>query len=123
MSEKDFLAADPALAVGTRHVRGFLQGVVRLAAEIRFAAPADTREALYLAVDGLSEQALVDIQLPEQEVRHILAHRHHTFEQMYGLDGLLAAGRRAVDGLADSLLCFDSEVVKCHKFNYLLFRP
>ena len=122
-AEQQGFEADILVAVGAGRVGGALQGVARLAAEIGFAGATDARQALYLVVDGLPEQALVDSQLPEEEVRHILAHRHHTFEQMHGLDGLLAGCRSAVDGFAHGLLCFDSEVVKCHSVDCLTFCP
>ena len=53
----------------------------------------------------------VDTQLLEEEVRHVLRLLQHAFQDMYRFDDLLAIQLCGIDGLLNSLLCFDCKLV------------
>ncbi|MPM87630.1 hypothetical protein SDC9_134730 [bioreactor metagenome] len=45
---------------------------------------------------------------------NVFAHQHHTFEQVSGLNHLLIACLRQINGFLNGFLGFDCKIVKIH---------
>ena len=117
--EQHQLDGDELVALLGGQLLGTGEDIVSLAAEVGL-APLHSRQALQLGFESLADGLLVDRQLTEQELCHLLARLHDGGEQVLRLDGLLAAGLGGAHGLLYGLLRFDGKLVECH--SDMLFR-
>ena len=112
-SQQKRLNGDELVAHLGRNVGRALQHFVAFVAQIRLPAlhagqPADFALEHVLHLHGVHAELL------EDEVGHVLGLRHDALQQVYRLDGLLAAALRGVDRLLDGLLRLDCKLVECH---------
>ena len=118
------LHADKLVAHLLRHVHGAHQHVVRLAAQVGFAA-LNARQMLYLGVHERLHVNAVHAQFLEYERCHVLAFLEHTLQQVHRFDDLLPVSSRLLHGLLYSFLRLNGKILKCHivsPFFVFLFR-